>query len=142
MESLFNKVAGLKVCNILKKRLQHRCFSVRLAKFLRTPSLKNDLRMTASEYLVNAYVPEQMFLRTSSWTRGSYIVIPEDFPVFFLCINKDGTSNCSSFGYGRWELKVFFIKHIQICWWIDLFFKIATHTCDKKIVALAFWAIH
>ena len=36
---------------------------MRLAKFLRTPSLKNNLRMTASEYLVNAYVPEQMFLR-------------------------------------------------------------------------------
>ena len=34
LESLFNKVAG-------QKRLQHRCFPVKLAKFLRTPILKN-----------------------------------------------------------------------------------------------------
>ena len=26
MESLLNKVADLKVCNVIKKRLQHRCF--------------------------------------------------------------------------------------------------------------------
>ena len=35
LEPLFNKVAGL------KKRLQHRCFPVKLAKLLRTPTLKN-----------------------------------------------------------------------------------------------------
>ena len=45
-ESLFNKVAGhkvagLKVCNFLKKRLQQRCFRVNIAKFLRTLILKN-----------------------------------------------------------------------------------------------------
>ena len=36
----FYKVAGLKACNFIKKRLQHRCFSVEFAKFLRTPTLK------------------------------------------------------------------------------------------------------
>ena len=36
LESLFDKVAGLKVCNFIKKRLQHRCFPVNIAKFLRT----------------------------------------------------------------------------------------------------------
>ena len=35
LEPLFNKVAGL------KKRLQHRCFPVKLAKLLRTRILKN-----------------------------------------------------------------------------------------------------
>ena len=34
--SLFNKVAGL-----FKKILQHRCFPVNIAKFLRSPILKN-----------------------------------------------------------------------------------------------------
>ena len=33
----FNNVAGLKACNFVKKRLQHRCFPVKFAKFLRTP---------------------------------------------------------------------------------------------------------
>ena len=38
LQRLFcNKVAGLKVCNFIKKSLWHRCFPVNLAKFLRTP---------------------------------------------------------------------------------------------------------
>ena len=41
LESLFYKVAGLKAYIFIKKRLQHRCFAVNIAKFLRTPILKN-----------------------------------------------------------------------------------------------------
>ena len=41
LESLFNKVSCLKACNFIKKRLQHRCFSLNIAKSLRTPFLKN-----------------------------------------------------------------------------------------------------
>ena len=37
----FNKYAGLQFCNFIKKRLQHRCFPVNIAKFLRTPVSKN-----------------------------------------------------------------------------------------------------
>ena len=33
LEYLFNKAAGLKVCNSIKKRLQHSCLRVKLAKF-------------------------------------------------------------------------------------------------------------
>ena len=33
----FSNVAGLKACIFLKKRLRHRCFPVKFAKFLRTP---------------------------------------------------------------------------------------------------------
>ena len=35
----FDKVAGLRLPNLLKKRLQHRCFPVNFAKFLRAPIL-------------------------------------------------------------------------------------------------------
>ena len=38
-ESLFDKVVGLQACSFVKKRLQHRCFSVNM-KFLRTLILK------------------------------------------------------------------------------------------------------
>ena len=31
----------MRPCNFIKKRLQHRCFRVKFAKFLRTPVLKN-----------------------------------------------------------------------------------------------------
>ena len=37
LESLFNKVSGLKACNFIHKILQHRCFPVKFGKFLRTP---------------------------------------------------------------------------------------------------------
>ena len=37
----FNKVVYLQTCNFIKKRLQHRCFPVNIAKFLRNPILKN-----------------------------------------------------------------------------------------------------
>ena len=39
LESLFNKVVGLKVCNSIKKTLKHSCFSVKFANFLRTASV-------------------------------------------------------------------------------------------------------
>ena len=41
LESLFNKVAALKVCNSIELRLQRRCFSLKLANFLRTTFLRN-----------------------------------------------------------------------------------------------------
>ena len=40
LELLFNIVAGLEDCNYIKKRFQHKCFLVNIAKFLRT-ILKN-----------------------------------------------------------------------------------------------------
>ena len=38
---LFNKVSGLRLKTLLKKRLQHRCFLANFAKFLRTHFLRN-----------------------------------------------------------------------------------------------------
>ena len=45
LESLFNEVAGLQTCNVIKKRLQHRCFLVNIANILRTPILKNTCEL-------------------------------------------------------------------------------------------------
>ena len=47
LESLFNKVAGLRACNFIKKRLQHRCFPVKLAKFYK------HLQTTADQMICN-----------------------------------------------------------------------------------------
>ena len=44
LESIFNKAAGLKVCNSIKKRLQHSCLPVKLAKFLKTPFFTEEFR--------------------------------------------------------------------------------------------------
>ena len=36
LESLFNKIADLKACNFIKKRLQYGCFPVYIVQFLGT----------------------------------------------------------------------------------------------------------
>ena len=50
----FNKIAGLGPATLLKKRLWHRCFAVKFAKFLRTPFVTEHLRwllLTAANFL-------------------------------------------------------------------------------------------
>ena len=49
LELLFNKVACLKDCNFINKRLQHRCFPATFAKFLRTSLV------AASEYRIEIF---------------------------------------------------------------------------------------
>ena len=46
LESLLNKVAGPDEHNFIKKRLQHRCFPLKFAKFLRTSFSTVHLRYT------------------------------------------------------------------------------------------------
>ena len=41
LESLFAKVAGPQAWNFIKKKIQHRCFTVKILKFLRAPFLQN-----------------------------------------------------------------------------------------------------
>ena len=41
---LFKKVADLQASNFVKKRLLHRFFPVSIAKFLKTPILKNNCK--------------------------------------------------------------------------------------------------
>ena len=43
VETLFNNFVGIQACNFIKKRLKHRCVPVNIAKFSRTPILKNIL---------------------------------------------------------------------------------------------------
>ena len=44
LESHYNKVADLQPCNIIKKRLQHKYFPKKFAKFLLAPSFTVHLR--------------------------------------------------------------------------------------------------
>ena len=46
LESLFNKVSGLRPAASSKKRLRHRCVSVNFAKLLGTPFFIEHLRTT------------------------------------------------------------------------------------------------
>ena len=44
LESTFNRVAGLKVCNSIKKSLQHSCLPVKVAKFPKIPFFTEEFR--------------------------------------------------------------------------------------------------
>ena len=53
-----NNVAGWRPANLLKKRLQHNCFPVNFATFLRTPILQNTsgrLLLKSCWYSINIY---------------------------------------------------------------------------------------
>ena len=41
LESILIKLQGLRACNFIKKKLQHRCFLTKFVKFLRIPIVKN-----------------------------------------------------------------------------------------------------
>ena len=65
----FNKVTGLQVCNVTKKKLQHRCFPVNIVKFSRTSILKNICeRLLRSEVLPLS--------KKKYWSRGCYKLLP------------------------------------------------------------------
>ena len=52
---IYVQVAGLKAYNLIKKRLQHRCFLVNVAKFLRSPFLIEQLRWLLLCYRYNPF---------------------------------------------------------------------------------------
>ena len=60
LESLLNKVADLKDCKFIKKRLQHWCFLVKFAKFLRTHIF--------TEHLQRLLLTGRVFLQNSKMT--------------------------------------------------------------------------
>ena len=49
LESLFNKVTGLQACNFIKRRLQHKCFHVKFAKFFRASFFYRTLPLAVCE---------------------------------------------------------------------------------------------
>ena len=66
LESRFNKVAGLKVCSFIKKRLQHCCFPLNVRKLSGTAFFIEDLRwllLTASLEISNWNKCVSIYLR-------------------------------------------------------------------------------
>ena len=55
LEFLCNNVAGLQAHNFIKKRLQHRCFSVKFAKSLRASFLQTTSSGCFWKYLINSF---------------------------------------------------------------------------------------
>ena len=66
LESLFNKVQGPLACNFIKERLQQRCFSARLAKFLKRTFFKEHLGWL----LLYILYPHDVTCSLSRWNNG------------------------------------------------------------------------
>ena len=62
LESSFDKVAGLKAYNFIKKGLEHRFFPVNIAKFLREPFWKTSANGCFWMYLYLWYDTKMKFL--------------------------------------------------------------------------------
>ena len=56
LESLFNKA-----CSFIKKKLQHRCFPVNIAKFIRTPVLMNTCERLLLSFQCSLLIPPENF---------------------------------------------------------------------------------
>ena len=53
-ESILKNFADLSTCNFIKKRLQHKCFPVNVAKFLIQPILKNICKRLLFKFFFNS----------------------------------------------------------------------------------------
>ena len=73
LESLFNKVAGPQAKNFIKKRLQHKCFPVSIAKFLRTFILKKICERMRLNPVLYGYMYHKKILQRSYFRK---IVLP------------------------------------------------------------------
>ena len=95
LECLFNKAAGLQVFNFVKKRLQHGCFSVIIAKVLRISILKNiyfeeHLQTAASVYSNEVLKCKNCVIKTCF--QGDLEFIKENviYKKNFICKEKSG----------------------------------------------------
>ena len=87
LESFFDKVVGLQSYSLIKKRLQHKCFPVNIAKFLRIAIFMEDLWWLIKCRVITlkqVQVASAAFLRCSlrkiflnSWSIGRRISIAE-----------------------------------------------------------------
>ena len=71
LESLFDKIAGLRTCNFSKNRLQHRFFSCEICEIFKNPYFEEDLRTTAFDrWLKNVKCIKNSSYLPFSWRRS------------------------------------------------------------------------
>ena len=82
LEPVFNKYAGLKACNFIEKRLQHRCFPLKFAKFLRTPLFTEHIRLLLWNYLMNSFF---IAFKNNEWCHFVVHIVSPAF-ISFYCV--------------------------------------------------------
>ena len=74
---LFNIVAGLEHCNCIKKRFQHKCFLVKIAKIFKNTYFEEPLQTAASvlliiKLLIKYWISAKFFLIRNMTLNGFY----------------------------------------------------------------------
>ena len=115
----FNKVTGPQNCNFIKKRLQHRYFPVKFAKFSRTPHFTEHLRwlvLTVSGFqpatlLKNWFRQKCFSVNFAKFLRTSSDRTPPDdcFLPVFICGFWEVFQN-TSFTEHLWQTSLFHVK--------------------------------
>ena len=93
-----NKVAGLKACNFIKKRFQHRCFPLKFAKFSRSSIFT---RIPISPWLL---LNNLQFLRKQSWWS----------PFNYICKSYEFTKTKDPIGNIYFMILNPFVKHPRV----------------------------
>ena len=68
LESLFDKVAGLRSCNFIKKRLLTQVFSCEICEIFKNIYFEEHLRMTASKDSTHLGIGPLFLLFLIKWT--------------------------------------------------------------------------
>ena len=88
LKSLFSKFADLKTWNFIKKRLQHRCFLVNIAKILRTIVFKN----ICQRLLLNRNKKESRSLIQNRSFGGTDLAVIKTLVTIIISITENSTT--------------------------------------------------
>ena len=110
LESIFSKAAALKVCNSIKKKLQHNYLAVKLAKFLKTPFFTEEFRwllLTFNSCFHRSLGQKQMWLSAinTRFTWKKYL-LPRK--------SRSSQRRCSLKGGMQRPAQVFFCEYCEI----------------------------
>ena len=134
-ESLLDKVVGIQACNFIKKRLQHRCFSVNIVKFLRTFILKNICARPLLKiperpyskrvllYLLNGKALTSGIVTLASWFSGHRFKLEAGDLIFHL-----PQRSFPNFGL---KILVLCLARSLRSFYFSLFFSQLGHICSK-----------
>ena len=75
LESLFNKIAGLKICNFIKKRLQRKYFPVKFTNFLTTLFLYRTGPVVACIHAKVGKALVRYYVNNSCWENGIQVSV-------------------------------------------------------------------
>ena len=112
----------LQACNFIKKRLQHRCFSVKCVKFLRTPFFTEHLRWLLPNFGVLGCSEQWLFVRFETfWEKHPCLsLFSVNFPSNYSCSylkNPSGVNGAKVF-----RCVLIFIILTNLCCFLSVIF--------------------